>query len=120
MELIDKCYEYLFWGVLAALAVCVVVALVYIFRSKLTVDRIIGINHDGLAVNIRILKNCPCDNGFDLPLDMTLHRSCTEHRINTAFNDTVFGGSCHLKVNILGCESFFQLVQELISNLLQA
>ena len=54
MELIDNCYEILFWGVLAALAVCVVVALVYIFRSKLTVDRIIGINLIGTTVVITI------------------------------------------------------------------
>ena len=54
LELIDKCYEILFWGVLAALAVCVVVALVYIFRSKLTVDRIIGINLIGTTVVITI------------------------------------------------------------------
>ena len=54
MELIDKCYETLFWGVLAALAVCVVVALVYIFRSRLTVDRIIGINLIGTTVVITI------------------------------------------------------------------
>ena len=54
MELIDKCYEALFWVVLAALAVCVVVALVYIFRSKLTVDRIIGINLIGTTVVITI------------------------------------------------------------------
>ncbi|MBQ6973792.1 MAG: MrpF/PhaF family protein [Oscillospiraceae bacterium] len=54
MELIDKCYEALFWVVLVALAVCVVVALVYIFRSKLTVDRIIGINLIGTTVVITI------------------------------------------------------------------
>ena len=44
MELIQQCYHYLFWGVLIALALCVVVALIYIIRSHLTVDRIIGIN----------------------------------------------------------------------------
>lgn len=54
MELIDKCYDVLFWGVLAALAICVVVALVYIFRSRLTVDRIIGINLIGTTVVITI------------------------------------------------------------------
>ena len=58
MELIDKCYEALFWVVLVALAVCVVVALVYIFRSKLTVDRIIGINLIGT------MKALGADNRF--------------------------------------------------------
>jgi len=44
MELINQCYEYLFWGVLSALALCVVAALIYILRCSLSVDRIIGIN----------------------------------------------------------------------------
>ena len=44
MELIQRCYYILFWGVLIVLAVCVLVALVYIIGSRLTVDRIIGIN----------------------------------------------------------------------------
>lgn len=44
MELIQKCYSYLFWGVLIVLALCVIVALVYIISARLTVDRIIGIN----------------------------------------------------------------------------
>ena len=54
MELIQDCYRILFWGVLAALAVCVIVALVYIFKSRLTVDRIIGINLIGTVVVIII------------------------------------------------------------------
>jgi len=44
MELIASCYHYLFWSVLIVLAVCVLVALVYIIGAHLTVDRIIGIN----------------------------------------------------------------------------
>lgn len=44
MELIQRCYYDLFWVVLIVLAVCVLVALVYIIGSRLTVDRIIGIN----------------------------------------------------------------------------
>ena len=44
MELIAQCYEYLFWGTLVALALGVVATLVYIIRSRLVVDRIIGIN----------------------------------------------------------------------------
>ena len=54
MELIQQCYHYLFWGVLVALALAVVVALVYIIRSRLTVDRIIGINLIGTIVVIAI------------------------------------------------------------------
>lgn len=54
MELIQQCYHYLFWGVLIALALCVVVALIYIIRSHLTVDRIIGINLIGTIVVIAI------------------------------------------------------------------
>lgn len=44
MEQLAVCYEYLFWGTLIALAVGVAVTLIYIIRSRLTVDRIIGIN----------------------------------------------------------------------------
>ena len=55
MELtIQQCYNYLFWGVLAALAVCVIAVLLYILRSRLTVDRIIGINLIGTLVVIII------------------------------------------------------------------
>lgn len=54
MQLIEQCYHYLFWGVLVALALCVVVALIYIIRSHLTVDRIIGINLIGTIVVIII------------------------------------------------------------------
>ena len=41
-------------GVLAALAVCVIAVLLYILRSRLTVDRIIGINLIGTLVVIII------------------------------------------------------------------
>lgn len=54
MELIELCYHYLFWGVLIALAISVVTALIYIIRSHLTVDRIIGINLIGTIVVIII------------------------------------------------------------------
>lgn len=54
MELIDKCYDLLFTGVLIALALAVVVTLIYIIRSHLTVDRIIGINLIGTIVVIAI------------------------------------------------------------------
>ena len=50
MELIQQCYSYLFWGVLVALALCVVAVLVYILKAHLTVDRIIGINLTGTLV----------------------------------------------------------------------
>ena len=50
MELIAQCYEYLFWGTLVALALGVVATLVYIIRSRLVVDRIIGINLIGSIV----------------------------------------------------------------------
>lgn len=50
MELIQQCYSYLFWGVLVALALCVVAVLVYILKAHLTVDRIIGINLVGTIV----------------------------------------------------------------------
>ena len=50
MELIQQCYSYLFWGVLAALALCVIAVLVYILKAHLTVDRIIGINLVGTIV----------------------------------------------------------------------
>ena len=54
MELIQQCYGYLFWGVLAALALCVIAVLVYILKTHLTVDRIIGINLIGTLVVIII------------------------------------------------------------------
>lgn len=54
MELIQQCYSYLFWGVLAALALCVIAVLVYILKARLTVDRIIGINLIGTLVVIVI------------------------------------------------------------------
>ena len=54
MELIQQCYSYLFWGVLAALALCVIAVLIYILKARLTVDRIIGINLVGTLVVIII------------------------------------------------------------------
>ena len=54
MELIQQYYCYLFWGVLVALALCVVAVLIYILRARLTVDRIIGINLIGTLVVIII------------------------------------------------------------------
>ena len=54
MELIQQCYSYLFWGVLAALALCVIAVLIYILKARLTVDRIIGINLIGTLVVIVI------------------------------------------------------------------
>lgn len=55
MELtIQQCYDYLFWGVLVALALCVVAVLIYILKAHLTVDRIIGINLIGTLVAIII------------------------------------------------------------------
>ena len=40
MDLIEQCYNYLFWGALVVLAVGILAALVYIIRARLTVDRI--------------------------------------------------------------------------------
>ena len=55
MELtVQQCYSYLFWGVLCALALCVIAVLVYIIKAHLTVDRIIGINLIGTLVVIII------------------------------------------------------------------
>ena len=55
MELtIQQCYDYLFWGVLVALALCVAAVLIYILKAHLTVDRIIGINLIGTLVVIII------------------------------------------------------------------
>ena len=50
MQLIAQCYHYLFWGALLLLGA----VLVYIIRSHLTVDRIIGINLIGTLVVIAI------------------------------------------------------------------
>ena len=50
MDLIEQCYNYLFWGALVVLAVGILAALVYIIRARLTVDRIIGINLVGTIV----------------------------------------------------------------------
>lgn len=54
MDLIEQCYNYLFWGALVVLAVGILAALVYIIRARLTVDRIIGINLIGTLVVIVI------------------------------------------------------------------
>lgn len=54
MELIEQCYHALFWGVLCVLALGIVAALIYIIRSHLTVDRIIGINFICTVVTIII------------------------------------------------------------------
>ena len=54
MDLIEQCYNYLFWGALVVLAVGILAALVYIIRARLTVDRIIGINLVGTLVVIII------------------------------------------------------------------
>lgn len=54
MDLIEQCYNYLFWGALVVLAVGILAALVYIIRARLTVDRIIGINLTGTLVAIII------------------------------------------------------------------
>ena len=50
MDLIEQCYNYLFWGALVVLAVGILAALVYIIRARLTVDRIIGITLVGTIV----------------------------------------------------------------------
>lgn len=54
MDLIEQCYNYLFWGALVVLAAGILAALVYIIRARLTVDRIIGINLTGTLVAIII------------------------------------------------------------------
>ena len=54
MDLIEQCYNYLFWGALVVLAAGILAALVYIIRARLTVDRIIGINLLGTLVVIII------------------------------------------------------------------
>ena len=50
MQLIAQCYHYLFWGALLLLGAGLIAVLVYIIRSHLTVDRIIGINLVGTIV----------------------------------------------------------------------
>lgn len=54
MQLIAQCYHYLFWGTLLLLGAGLIAVLVYIIRSHLTVDRIIGINLIGTLVVIAI------------------------------------------------------------------
>lgn len=54
MELIEQCYQYLFWGALILLGLCVLAVMVYIIRARLTVDRIIGINLIGTVIAIVI------------------------------------------------------------------
>ena len=54
MQLIAQCYYYLFWGALLLLGAGLIAVLVYIIRSRLTVDRIIGINLIGTLVVIII------------------------------------------------------------------
>lgn len=54
MQMIERCYDYLFWGVLVVLGLSVLIALIYILRSRLTVDRIIGINLIGSIITIII------------------------------------------------------------------
>ena len=52
--MIEQAYNILFTFVLVVLALCVLALLVYIIRSHLTVDRIIGINLIGTIVSIII------------------------------------------------------------------
>lgn len=52
MQLIAQCYHYLFWGALLLLGAGLIAVLVYIIRSHLTVDRIIGHNLIGTLVVI--------------------------------------------------------------------
>ena len=52
--MIERCYDILFTGVLIVLALCIIALLVYIIRSHLTVDRIIGINLIATIVTIAI------------------------------------------------------------------
>ena len=82
MELINKCYDVLFTGVLIALALSVVVTLIYIIRSHLTVDRIIGINLIGTIVVIAIAVACKpqiliCDEPTTA-LDVTIQAQILE------------------------------------------
>lgn len=52
--MIEQAYNILFTFVLVVLALCVLALLIYIIRSRLTVDRIIGINLIGTIVSIVI------------------------------------------------------------------
>ena len=52
--MIEQAYNILFTVTLVVLALCVLALLVYIIRSHLTVDRIIGINLIGTLVSIII------------------------------------------------------------------
>lgn len=52
--MIEQAYNILFTVTLVVLALCVLAVLVYIIRSRLTVDRIIGINLIGTIVSIVI------------------------------------------------------------------
>ena len=52
--MIEQAYNILFTVTLVVLALCVLALLVYIIRSHLTVDRIIGINLIGTIVSIII------------------------------------------------------------------
>ena len=52
--MIEQAYNILFTFVLVVLALCVLAVLIYIIRSHLTVDRIIGINLIGTIVSIII------------------------------------------------------------------
>ena len=51
--MIEQAYNILFTVTLVVLALCVLALLVYIIRSHLTVDRIIGINLIGSIITIR-------------------------------------------------------------------
>lgn len=52
--MIEQAYNILFTVTLVVLALCVLALLIYIIRSRLTVDRIIGINLIGTIVSIVI------------------------------------------------------------------
>ena len=52
--MIEQAYNILFTVTLVVLALCVLAVLIYIIRSRLTVDRIIGINLIGTIVSIII------------------------------------------------------------------
>ena len=54
MELINTCYTYLFTGTLILLGIGILFVLIYIIRSHLTVDRIIGINLIGTIAVVAI------------------------------------------------------------------
>lgn len=71
MQLIEQCYHYLFWGTLLLLGVGVLATLVYIIRSRLTVDRIIGINLVGTIVVI-IICLLTCLLGEDYLADIAV------------------------------------------------